>query len=145
MIKPSYSTYINYRLSWFGGSCNTFVYQDLVDFFFFNDPATTDIYPLSLHDALPICVLRRHSDGPRHVRLHPRRRHRRHNVERRSEEHTSELQSRRDLVCRLLLDKKKYRYRRAPGLVIQNGGSRRSTAKRSRRYAQESLLLLFFF
>src|SRR6266704_6433353 len=68
-------------------------------FFFFNDTATTEIYTLSLHDALPIsggivggtvlhackpCAF----SGPR------------------SEEHTSELQSRFDLVCRLLLEKK---------------------------------------
>src|SRR6266536_6392773 len=68
-------------------------------FFFFNDTATTEIYTLSLHDALPIYpapgsrlrhdqVLRRPDPG-------------------RSEEHTSELQSRVDLVCRLLLEKKK--------------------------------------
>src|SRR6266478_9575854 len=68
-------------------------------FFFFNDTATTEIYTLSLHDALPI--LRRRwpragralhrpcTDGPR------------------SEEHTSELQSQSNLVCRLLLEKKK--------------------------------------
>src|SRR5205809_1930897 len=77
-------------------------------FFFFNDTATTEIYTLSLHDALPIskssdirsacwtrtftartcrsCLVRRKS---------------------RSEEHTSELQSRLHLVCRLLLEKKK--------------------------------------
>src|SRR3712207_8792010 len=93
-------------------------------FFFFNDTATTEIYTLSLHDALPICyheslvqpamaagadsvlvlgggdglalreVLR--SDVRRVVE-----------VELRSEEHTSELQSRQYLVCRLLLEKKK--------------------------------------
>src|SRR3989449_11732297 len=80
-------------------------------FFFFNDTATTEIYTLSLHDALPISVVRamrvrsrkpgatRRSPAPdefgvaeRHVR---------------SEEHTSELQSRLHLVCRLLLEKKK--------------------------------------
>src|SRR5215469_1354756 len=70
-------------------------------FFFFNDTATTEIYTLSLHDALPI--FRGRLDGPRHRR---RRRSRRRRCER-SEEHTSELQSRRDLVCRLLLEKKK--------------------------------------
>src|SRR6266496_217332 len=68
-------------------------------FFFFNDTATTEIYTLSLHDALPISS----GDGlmtcPRYVGRHVRRS--------RSEEHTSELQSRRDLVCRLLLEKKK--------------------------------------
>src|SRR5438034_8677356 len=87
--------------------------------FFFNDTATTEIYTLSLHDALPIYAgqaaegdhlvrrplvrlrrrraarpggpVRRRGAGPRH----------------RSEEHTSELQSHSDLVCRLLLEKKK--------------------------------------
>src|SRR3982751_7117411 len=67
-------------------------------FFFFNDTATTEIYTLSLHDALPISVFR-----PRHC--HRPRRRGRHGP--RSEEHTSELQSRSDLVCRLLLEKKK--------------------------------------
>src|SRR5438874_9664842 len=74
--------------------------------FFFNDPATTEIYTLSLHDALPIsresgrraCACRR-STAARGARPCARRA--------RSEEHTSELQSRRDLVCRLLLEKKK--------------------------------------
>src|SRR5438105_8780938 len=80
---------------------------------FFNDPATTEIYTLSLHDALPICrrafnaregwtqaddwlperlLTEPVSGGPHDGR---------------SEEHTSELQSRVDLVCRLLLEKKK--------------------------------------
>src|SRR5215469_18615837 len=68
-------------------------------FFFFNDTATTEIYTLSLHDALPISL---RADLPRAP--HP---HRRDPHEGRSEEHTSELQSRRDLVCRLLLEKKK--------------------------------------
>src|SRR6266704_7087443 len=71
-------------------------------FFFFNDTATTEIYTLSLHDALPI--FREHLpcrlvDGAAAVRFHGR-----------SEEHTSELQSRFDLVCRLLLEKKKIIY-----------------------------------
>src|SRR5216683_1719383 len=75
--------------------------------FFFNDPATTEISTLSLHDALPICqpssviaVSARRSDPPNHGAIasrHPGR----------SEEHTSELQSRSELVCRLLLEKKK--------------------------------------
>src|SRR5258706_4245464 len=84
-------------------------------FFFFNDTATTEIYTLSLHDALPIsrgrprrrcasrsCVARRlrsapdsHTPGGRLARPG------------RSEEHTSELQSLTNLVCRLLLEKKK--------------------------------------
>src|SRR5690349_22516192 len=73
-------------------------------FFFFNDTATTEIYTLSLHDALPIF-----DRGERVVLLGagggfppPRGA-----LADRSEEHTSELQSRRDLVCRLLLEKKK--------------------------------------
>src|SRR3712207_8359072 len=95
-------------------------------FFFFNDTATTEIYTLSLHDALPISDPRRGrlrrrdlvgsdvgvdgpasaacgvaaggspGDGPHRSRLRAR-----------SEEHTSELQSRQYLVCRLLLEKKK--------------------------------------
>src|SRR6266536_2613631 len=68
-------------------------------FFFFNDTATTEIYTLSLHDALPIYS---HLHGDRCLWQH------RHLlVYCRSEEHTSELQSRVDLVCRLLLEKKK--------------------------------------
>src|SRR5204863_8751409 len=98
----------------------TYIVRDLVGkfdssipYFFFNDPATTEIYTLSLHDALPIsadvgryfvsvsCAGCHDLNAPRptedgkQVAL------------RRSEEHTSELQSRRDLVCRLLLEKKK--------------------------------------
>src|SRR5688572_31003980 len=83
---------------------------------FFNDPATTEIYTLSLHDALPIC--RQRDQAPpegRSGRDHLRPRHpgHRHAVDvavaddRRSEEHTSELQSQSNLVCRLLLEKKK--------------------------------------
>src|SRR4051794_41480846 len=76
-------------------------------FFFFNDTATTEIYTLSLHDALPIC--RRRPDG---ARCRPRPAVGRHAADRctaprRSEEHTSELQSPVHLVCRLLLEKKK--------------------------------------
>src|SRR3712207_7907220 len=92
-------------------------------FFFFNDTATTEIYTLSLHDALPILAERvpverpalgRHLDGGVPLcRLHrPCDRGRRQrrpcpSVRYRSEEHTSELQSRQYLVCRLLLEKKK--------------------------------------
>src|SRR5574340_1853123 len=68
--------------------------------FFFNDTATTEIYTLSLHDALPISA---HGGGPR--ARHPRPG--RAGGEPRSEEHTSELQSPKDIVCRLLLEKKK--------------------------------------
>src|SRR6478672_7324457 len=70
-------------------------------FFFFNDTATTEIYTLSLHDALPI---RCRSSTAR--RWPPPRSSRRCCWPGRSEEHTSELQSRSDLVCRLLLEKK---------------------------------------
>src|SRR6266566_10077201 len=71
----------------------------LFTFFFFNDTATTEIYTLSLHDALPI------SDGDRHDRHHVGRED--GATHQRSEEHTSELQSPCNLVCRLLLEKKK--------------------------------------
>src|SRR3712207_9301354 len=84
-------------------------------FFFFNDTATTEIYTLSLHDALPIFLLC--ADGGRVLehRAQPGRLRRRHVDHEqlagddgcRSEEHTSELQSRQYLVCRLLLEKKK--------------------------------------
>src|SRR5215475_15552253 len=76
------------------------LFAGVLFFFFFNDTATTEIYTLSLHDALPICCPALTSNscpsstGPRAGC-------------RRSEEHTSELQSRENLVCRLLLEKKK--------------------------------------
>src|SRR5215203_7484999 len=72
--------------------------------FFFNDTATTEIYTLSLHDALPTCAITAGEGAARATcrsRLGPR------GESRRSEEHTSELQSRQYLVCRLLLEKKK--------------------------------------
>src|SRR2546427_9511600 len=83
-------------------------------FFFFNDTATTEIYTLSLHDALPICS-RRGRRQPQHVEIatrhagileHPARAQQPVHA-RRSEEHTSELQSQSNIVCRLLLEKKK--------------------------------------
>src|SRR3712207_9409386 len=90
-------------------------------FFFVNDPAPTEIYTLSLHDALPIGAGRRaahHPELPAHRVRRLRRAARRPGLRRRprrgrrdrldrSEEHTSELQSRQYLVCRLLLEKKK--------------------------------------
>src|SRR5574340_96475 len=86
--------------------------------FFFNDTATTEIYTLSLHDALPISSIRQMSglksrgsvggyqadERAGGARLSWRV------SGRRSEEHTSELQSPKDLVCRLLLEKKKGEY-----------------------------------
>src|SRR5205807_10402852 len=98
-------------------------------FFYLHAPATTEIYTLSLHDALPIWKLRRtrrgsvtrcrarrilrcraprrriHRPRPPHRRV--RRRHPLPRILLRSEEHTSELQSPCNLVCRLLLEKKK--------------------------------------
>src|SRR6266571_9161077 len=75
------------------------VNRRLLLFFFFNDTATTEIYTLSLHDALPIFQARapaRWPSGPAGGAPPGR-----------SEEHTSELQSHVNLVCRLLLEKKK--------------------------------------
>src|SRR5947209_19491283 len=75
-------------------------------FFFFNDTAPTEIYTLSLHDALPISRSSRAShESGRSTRSPSRSGPPRW----RSEEHTSELQSRQYLVCRLLLEKKKKR------------------------------------
>src|SRR5262249_56364108 len=93
--------------------------------FFFNAPSPTSIYTLSLHDALPICedgaergslgvigaLVDIGGDAPVAVRHRPRRVRRQRDVEAvRSEEHTSELQSLTNLVCRLLLEKKKQRH-----------------------------------
>src|SRR5437016_8911655 len=81
--------------------------RSLIISFFFNDTATTEIYTLSLHDALPIC--RRAAGRAWRERFRPpalRAVHPGSNAPR-SEEHTSELQSLTNLVCRLLLEKKK--------------------------------------
>src|SRR2546427_3355629 len=88
--------------------------------FFFNDTATTEIYTLSLHDALPIWLNRRlfaftfdHLKQRlvlRRVVLHAQA------LSGRSEEHTSELQSQSNLVCRLLLEKKKLLQHLQPNL-----------------------------
>src|SRR5258707_8392581 len=82
-------------------------------FFFFNDTATTEIYTLSLHDALPISsLIWRRTSQPSIAGIitssttRSGRSRWRHSSPR-SEEHTSELQSRQYLVCRLLLEKKK--------------------------------------
>src|SRR3712207_7742894 len=99
----------------------------LIVFFFFNDTATTEIYTLSLHDALPIWsrLIRSRrlfassrarsmrvsfssitASAESRVSICPSR----SSLASRSEEHTSELQSRQYLVCRLLLEKKKKHY-----------------------------------
>src|SRR5688572_32840442 len=80
--------------------------------FFFNDPPTTEIYTLSLHDALPILAHRSSAagspvPGPPTKRVLVRGSSANRTVPNwRSEEHTSELQSQSNLVCRLLLEKK---------------------------------------
>src|SRR2546429_3768839 len=91
-----------------------FTTKVFIFFFFFNDTATTEIYTLSLHDALPIWtsivsfVSTCRASAPRLSRPDSGSERRR----RRSEEHTSELQSRLHLVCRLLLEKKKTNHSR---------------------------------
>src|SRR6266850_2042982 len=91
-------------------------------FFFFNDTATTEIYTLSLHDALPISsVVSAPTIWPWTVSLSTE--------PSRSEEHTSELQSPCNLVCRLLLEKKKQihdvkrgKHRESPGKHRRDDG-----------------------
>src|SRR6201985_4034743 len=99
----------------------------LIVIFFFNDTATTEIYTLSLHDALPI-------SRPVQPARSPKLAGARTPVEgcERSEEHTSELQSQFHIVCRLLLEKKK---KNVVPVVRDGGGSlgvRRVLAKRAR-------------
>src|SRR2546429_3446187 len=83
-------------------------------FFFFNDTATTEIYTLSLHDALPISGgfassgCHQMLDAPPRFERWMMPRPSGAKIGERSEEHTSELQSRLHLVCRLLLEKKKH-------------------------------------
>src|SRR3989442_9955321 len=100
------------------------VMKQIFFLFFFNDTATTEIYTLSLHDALPIFKSMRGEEldeafagfsgvyGDRHKL--------RRTLQKRSEEHTSELQSRPHLVCRLLLEKKKIK----PEVDDASGGKR---------------------
>src|SRR5205807_10419320 len=83
-------------------------------FFFFNDTAPTEIYTLSLHDALPICLSPTTIRKPRLPAGRSRElRKDTSGAEARSEEHTSELQSPCNLVCRLLLEKKKKKKKKA--------------------------------
>src|SRR5437870_10598559 len=99
--------------------------------FFFTVPATAVIYTLSLHDALPICreagpalrvealeigLRRREHDVLARILSDPRGVHA--PAHERSEEHTSELQSRGHLVCRLLLEKKKKSHNHTPTLLL---------------------------
>src|SRR5256885_6660447 len=95
-------------------------------FFFFNDTATTEIYTLSLHDALPICRDARRGRAMHRARRRTARRPGlrragglRPGLRRRSEEHTSELQSPCNLVCRLLLEKKKKKKYERTSLSIE--------------------------
>src|SRR2546423_9446714 len=97
-------------------------------FFFFNDTATTEIYTLSLHDALPISAVpatesrrRRCARPARRSRWGSAARSRRGRNRARSEEHTSELQSLAYLVCRLLLEKKKKQNEREGRRVRHDG------------------------
>src|SRR5258708_36247868 len=103
--------------------CRVRRFTCVILFFFFNDTATTEIYTLSLHDALPILAVRRHSVADHSFAHLPVCERLDHSVLQRvapdptvwldghpflprSEEHTSELQSPDHLVCRLLLEKK---------------------------------------
>src|SRR2546426_9857738 len=87
--------------------CYIFQSPSFLFFFFFNDTATTEIYTLSLHDALPICSVL--SACSRSIVRAFRTASATCEAKIRSEEHTSELQSPCNLVCRLLLEKKKKR------------------------------------
>src|SRR5256885_4827014 len=104
-------------------------------FFFFNDTATTEIYTLSLHDALPICLLvarpLAHPERPHRARPDAKMRGEPRPERARSEEHTSELQSPCNLVCRLLLEKKKeVRIVEIVGLDLQADGGTHVTHTR---------------
>src|SRR5690606_41918695 len=101
--------------------CRYYMYSISPYFFFFQSTSTTEIYTLSLHDALPISAPTRHRQRHRRADLGataggrvaladglvPPQQPAQQVVALRSEEHTSELQSRENLVCRLLLEKKK--------------------------------------
>src|SRR5258705_6439727 len=108
----------------------------MLSYFFFNDTATTEIYTLSLHDALPISTLTGNIHGmplsalmgfgdERLVNFYKQGiKIAKENMlhiggnDFRSEEHTSELQSLRHLVCRLLLEKKKNNTQYSPALLL---------------------------
>src|SRR5690242_20914075 len=103
-----------------------FVLSLLLSLFFFNDTATTEIYTLSLHDALPISYLWRRRrfdhelDDELQFHIESRADELEHSgMSRRSEEHTSELQSHVNLVCRLLLEKKKKKQKNEEQKIIE--------------------------
>src|SRR5438094_8226995 len=101
MITIAYHSYV---LCYFSVSiCSRYVLSS----FFFNDPATPEIYTLSLHDALPILVLASLMSDWTACCCMALSCSDWRSCTCRSEEHTSELQSPYDLVCRLLLEKKK--------------------------------------
>src|SRR2546422_8203534 len=97
-------------------------------FFFFNDTATTEIYTLSLHDALPI--YQRRQTESRLGQRQERHRGRRVPAAQRSEEHTSELQSRLHLVCRVLLEKKKKKTEKITQPTMQKQQEKERRAQR---------------
>src|SRR2546430_11069020 len=108
-------------------SLSTYIINVCFFFFFFNDTATTEIYTLSLHDALPIfaaIAARQREIEPQHraARLALRRALEQGDREPRSEEHTSELQSQSNLVCRLLLEKKNKHQSRARCTTYERTG-----------------------
>src|SRR5258707_3096661 len=87
-------------------------------FFFFNDTATTEIYTLSLHDALPISHVL--GAAPPGVLPQIADSHEEYDRSKRSEEHTSELQSRQYLVCRLLLQKNQNMLKTQPKIATKH-------------------------
>src|SRR2546430_12432726 len=94
--------------------------EQLCFFFFFNDTATTEIYTLSLHDALPISSPMAPKLGCRVAPAEGGLAMDTRSLDRlRSEEHTSELQSQSNLVCRLLLEKKKFSLERFHSRLIE--------------------------
>src|SRR3712207_5231933 len=114
MIKTSASTFMKHTIK-----VILMKIQKRCSLFFFNDTATTEIYTLSLHDALPICTPVQAAQPAQQVSeqvakgvVQDRRQEQSTTDDQqvvtagRSEEHTSELQSRQYLVCRLLLEKK---------------------------------------
>src|SRR5437868_12664411 len=103
-------------------------------FFFFNDPSTPDFYTLSLHDALPIWIRAGTFAFDRLIWSSPPLPSTMIDLILRSEEHTSELQSRFDLVCRLLLEKKKRPLDSAASPIV------RSSNRSSRTQWQRAML-----